>query len=142
MQSAVTAAEINAFFAEHFPERGGSQSIVKVERDYARMRFDMDENHLRPGGFVSGPTQMGLADGAAYVAVFTRLGIVPMAVTSSLTINFLRPCIGSAVVAEANLLKLGRSLAVIEVSVRADGSDKVSSHAVVNYALPSAPAAA
>ena len=79
---------------------------------------------------------MSMADSAAYFVVFTKLGIVPMAVTSNLTINFLRPCIGEAVIADGRLMKLGRTLAVIEVDLKAEGSDKVSSHAVVTYSIP------
>jgi len=85
---------------------------------------------------VSGPTQMGLADQAAYAAIFTKLGIVPMAVTSNLNINFLRPCKGDWVEADAHIIKLGRTLAVIEVNVRGSSSDKVSSQSIVNYSLP------
>ena len=79
---------------------------------------------------------MSMADSAAYFVVFTKLGIVPMAVTSNLTINFLRPCIGEAIIADGRLMKLGRTLAVIEVDLKAEGSDKVSSHAVVTYSIP------
>mgnify|MGYP000365564735 CR=1 FL=1 len=136
MASKVTAEEINAFYAAEFSGRGVQESVVEVGDDFARLRRTISDAELRPGGYISGPTQMGLADSAAYVAVFTRIGIVPMAVTSTLTMNFLRPCIGQAVVADARLLKLGKTLAVIEVEIRAEGSDKVSSHAVVNYAIP------
>ena len=136
MDSAVTAEAVNAFYKQHFSRGGAPETVLKVARDYALLQFQIDESHLRPGGYVSGPTQMGLADSAAYVAVFTRLGIVPMAVTSNLTINFMRPCIGSTVLAEAKVLKLGRTLAVIEVDVRAEGAAKAASHAVINYALP------
>jgi uncharacterized protein (TIGR00369 family) len=79
---------------------------------------------------------MAVADSAAYIAIFTRIGFTPMALTSNLNINFMRPCIGEAVIADAHLLKLGRTLAVVSVEVRAEGSDKISSHAVVNYSIP------
>ncbi|MBR9835638.1 MAG: PaaI family thioesterase [Alphaproteobacteria bacterium] len=136
MASKVTAAEVNAFYAQQFEGRSGQDQIVEVRENYARLRHDVTQQHLRPGNYISGPTQMALADSAAYVAIFTRTGIVPMAVTSNLNINFLRPCIGTAVVGEARLMKLGKALAVIEVEIRAEGSDKMSSHAIVTYALP------
>ncbi|MGB0261810.1 MAG: PaaI family thioesterase [Henriciella sp.] len=79
---------------------------------------------------------MSIADSAAYMAVMTRIGIVPMAVTSNLNINFLRPCIGDAVIADARLIKLGRTLAVVDVDIKARGSDKTASHAMVTYAIP------
>lgn len=102
----------------------------------AIMRLVAGPEHLRPGGYISGPTQMSMADSVTYMAIFTKLGITPMTVTSNLNMNFLRPCIGEAVTAEANLLKLGRTLAVAEVEIRAEGSDKVASHAIVTYSIP------
>lgn len=135
MASKVGLEEVNAFYSQTF-KGGGENRVLEVREDFARVRHTVDENNLRPGGFISGPTQMGIADSAAYIAVFTRIGIVPMALTSNLNINFMRPCIGDAVIADANLLKLGRTLAVISVDVRAEGSDKLSSHAVVNYSIP------
>ncbi len=134
----VTADEVNAFFEAAFAGGDGSGGVLEVAEDYALMRRRVGDVNMRPGGYISGPTQMAIADSAAYVAVFTRTGILPMAVTSSLTINFLRPCIGDAVMAEGRLMKIGKALAVIDVKIFAEGSDKVASHAVVNYALPRA----
>ncbi len=136
MPSKVTVAEANAFYAQAFPSEDGSGIVLAVEENFARLRRPVSDGNRRPGGYISGPTQMAMADSAAYVAIFTRLGIVPMAVTSSLTMNFLRPCIGTAVMADAHLMKLGRSLAVIEVHVYAEGAEKTASHAMVTYALP------
>lgn len=136
MTSKVTAGEVNAFYASSFPGSGDAQSVVEVQKGYARLCRKVGDESLRPGGYISGPTQMSMVDSAAYAVIFTELGITPMAVTSSLNINFLRPCIGAAVVGEARIIKMGRTLAVIEVEIRAEGSDKLSAHAVVNYALP------
>jgi uncharacterized protein (TIGR00369 family) len=137
MTSKVTPEEVNAFYASSFPGAGdGGQETVELRKGYALMRHDVGDKSLRPGGFISGPAQMSIVDSAAYAVIFTELGITPMAVTSNLNINFLRPCIGDALLAEARMIKLGRSLAVIEVEVRAEGAEKSSAHAVVNYALP------
>lgn len=139
MTSKVTPEEVNAFYASSFPGGGdGGQNVVELRKGYALMRRSVGDESLRPGGYISGPTQMSIVDSAAYSAIFTELGITPMAVTSNLNINFLRPCIGSALVAEARIIKIGKSIAVIEVEVRAEGNDKLSAHAVVNYALPKA----
>jgi uncharacterized protein (TIGR00369 family) len=62
-----------------------------------------------------------------------------MTVTSNLSINFLRPCIGDVVVADARVMKMGQALAVMDVDVRIEGAEKPSSHAVVTYALPRKP---
>lgn len=136
MGSVVTVEEVNAFYDSVFQGSGEQERVLELRENYARIRQPIDPGNLRPGGYINGPTQMAIDDSAAYIAIFTRIGITPMALTSNLNINFMRPCIGNAVVAEAKLLKLGKTLAVIEVEVRAEGSDKLSSHAVVNYSIP------
>ncbi|MEO1661476.1 MAG: PaaI family thioesterase [Pseudomonadota bacterium] len=136
MSLKVSVEEVNAFYDSVFKGTGEPARVLEVRENYARLRHPIDDGNIRPGGYISGPTQMAIADSAAYIAIFTRIGITPMALTSNLNINFMRPCIGNAVIAEAHILKLGRTLAVISVDVRADGSDKLSSHAVVNYSIP------
>lgn len=136
MGSVVTVEDVNAFYDSVFQGSGEQERVLEVRENYARVRQPIDPGNLRPGGYINGPTQMAIADSAAYIAIFTRIGITPMALTSNLNINFMRPCIGNAVIAEAEILKLGRTLAVISVDIRAEGSDKLSSHAVVNYSIP------
>ena len=123
MGSVVTAEEVNTFYDSVFQGAGEQERVLEVRENYARVRQPVDPGNLRPGGYINGPTQMAIADSAAYVAIFTRIGITPMALTSNLNINFMRPCIGNAVIAEAEILKLGRTLAVIAVDIRAEGSD-------------------
>lgn len=136
MTSKITADEANAYLLANFEGVGTRSHVELMEDGRTVMSLEAKAEHLRPGGYISGPTQMAIADSAAYMAVMTKLGIVPMAVTSNLSINFLRPCIGAAVVADARLMRLGKALAVIEVDIRARGSDKQSSHVVVTYAIP------
>jgi len=138
MTSKISVDQVNDFLEKAFEGREGITRplITTMEDGRAVVRLDINKDHIRPGGYVSGPTQMGLADQAAYAAIFTKLGIVPMAVTSNLNINFLRPCKGDWVEADAQIIKLGRTLAVIEVNVRGSSSDKVSSQSIVNYSLP------
>ena len=136
MGSKVSVEEVNVFYDSVFKGTGERERVLEVRENFARVRHPVDDTNMRPGGYISGPTQMAIADSAAYIAIFTRLGITPMALTSNLNINFMRPCIGNAVIAEAQLLKLGKTLAVISVDIRAEGSDNLSSHAVVNYSIP------
>ncbi|GGY36764.1 PaaI family thioesterase [Parvularcula lutaonensis] len=133
--SVVSAEEINAFLAKGF-ESGSLPDVKLAERDRVILRLDCGAEHLRPGGFVSGPTQMTMADTAAYVAVFTRMGLTPMALTSNLNINFLRPCQSTWLEAECRVLKFGRASVVSEVNLRGEASDKAVSHATVTYVLP------
>lgn len=136
MDSKVSKEEVNAFYDSVFQGAGEQERVLEVRHDYSKVRQSVDKANLRPGNYINGPTQMALADSAAYVAVFTRIGITPMALTSNLNINFLRPCIGTAVIAEARVLKLGRTLAVMDVEIKAEGNDRLSAHAVVTYSLP------
>lgn len=136
MASLVSVEAANAFMREAFAGDGTRPEVTRMAPGEATVRLEADSRHLRPGALISGPTQMSLADTVAYMVVFTQLGITPMAVTSSLNMSFLRGCRGSAVVADGRLLKLGRTLAVIEVTITAEGADAPASHAVVTYALP------
>ena len=135
--SAVSAAEMNAFFIANFKgDRGHLPDITHAAAGHIIMRAKMGEQNLRPPNFVSGPTQMQLADHCAYAVIFTRLGITPMAVTSNLNIDFLRPCIGKHVNVEGKMIKLGRFLAIISVELKGENSEKLASRATVTYALP------
>ena len=91
---------------------------------------------LRPGGLISGPTQMGFADMAAYALVLAHIGPVAMAVTSALNYQFLRPCRPGPLFADAHMLRLGRRLAVMDVRIWTDDADKPVGQANVTYAIP------
>ncbi len=136
MTSKVSVEDANTFLSTAFDRPDHRAQITLMEEGRAVQRLEVSAENMRPGGYISGPTQMAVADSAAYMAVMTLTGIEPMAVTSNLNINFLRPCIGGAVVADARVMKIGKALAVMDVDIRAEGSDKASSHAVVSYALP------
>ncbi|MEO0466421.1 MAG: PaaI family thioesterase [Pseudomonadota bacterium] len=127
--------EVKAFFAEAFVAEGRAE-VVELGEGTAKVRLEIKDMHKRPGGYVSGPTQLAMADTATYAAIFTRLGITPMAVTTSLNMSFLRPLICDVALAEARIIKLGRMLAVAEVNLRGEGSHSPAGHAVVTYALP------
>jgi uncharacterized protein (TIGR00369 family) len=132
-----TKEEIGQFMAEAFPS--GHFTIVEAGHNTATIRRRVTEHDIRPGGTVSGPTLMALADTALYVAIHATIGITPQAVTSNMNANFLRrPVADKELVAVCRLLKVGRSLAVGEVSLFSDGSDDPVAHVVGTYALPSA----
>lgn len=134
--SKVTPEEVNTFLAQGFAGSDGMPEVMRLEQDQALVRMACGPAQLRPGNLISGPTQMALADTAAYAAVFTRTGITPMAVTTNLSINFLRPCKGQWLEAEAKTLKFGRTGIVVEVNMRGDALDKLASQAIVTYVLP------
>lgn len=80
---------------------------------------------------------MALADGSAWIATLSRIGPVAMAVTSSLAINFLRrPPLDSHLLADAELLRLGRRLSVTEVRITSEDAGTLVAQATVTYAIP------
>lgn len=130
-----TKEEIAEFMKSEFPQ--AKYKIDEVNSNGSILSHDIGIDELRPGGTVSGPVMMGIADVALYVAILGRIGIVPLTVTTSLTINFLRkPTANSRIIAECKLLKVGRTLIVGEVSLYSDGSEELVAHVVGTYSVP------
>lgn len=104
------------------------------------LRLPYKVDFIRPGGTISGPVLFSLADLALYGVVLSRIGHVELAVTTSLTINFLRRPSPGDLCARARLLKLGNRLAVGEVAIWRDaddgGQDRPVAHATGTYSIP------
>ncbi|MEP7031696.1 MAG: PaaI family thioesterase [Pseudolabrys sp.] len=135
----MTAAQIADLLHEVFPQSfypGCGHTIENVNFGHVRVRWAFDPKSLRPGGTVSGPTMMELADFAMYVAVFSAIGPQPLAVTTNLTINFLRKPAAADLIAEAKLLKVGKRLAVGEVTITSEGSHEPVAHVTSTYSIP------
>lgn len=132
------AAALNAFMAEAFPqsEPGSRGYVVSAAPGHVQARMDPTDKALRPGGLISGPTQMGFADMAAYALVLAHIGPVAMAVTSALNYQFLRPCRPGSLFADAHMLRLGKRLAVMDVRIWTDDLLKPVGQANVTYAIP------
>ncbi len=128
-------ARLRAAFPEMFHD-GSGYDIEEVWHRGCRVRFRFHENSLRPGGTVHGPAMMALADFAMYVAVLASIGWEPLAVTTNLSINFLKKPGRRDLVAEVRLIKLGKRLAVGEVAIRSDGDDELAAHVTSTYSIP------
>ena len=130
-----TTAEIADFIATDFPQ---NNCIIEASGDKgATVRHIIGERELRPGGTVSGPVLMAVADIALYVAILGEIGIVPLTVTTSMNINFLRkPSAEKDIIGICRLLKLGRTLATGDVYLYSEGDDRPVAHAVGTYAIP------
>ena len=127
--------EISALIASAFPE--SKCAIHEVGNRGATVSLEIGPRDLRPGGTVSGPVLMSLADLALYVAILGEIGMVPLAVTTSLTINFLRkPEADKRVIGVCKLMKVGKSLAVGEVSLYSEGINEPVAHVVGTYSIP------
>lgn len=127
--------ELEQFLIAEFPQ--ADFIIDSIGERSATVRKVITSQHLRPGGTVAGPVLMELADVAVYVAILAEAGLVALAVTTSLNINFLRkPSADKDVIAECRLLKIGKSLVVGEVSIFSEGDSEPVAHAVASYSLP------
>jgi uncharacterized protein (TIGR00369 family) len=135
----MNVAEVEAFLEREFPQislHGKLYAIEAVAPLACRMRLAYHDSQLRPGGTISGPAMMALADLALYVAVLASIGPVGLAVTTHLSINFLRKPEKRDLLAECRLLKLGRRLAVGEVALRSVGQDDLVAHVTGTYSIP------
>jgi len=139
-EPALTHSELESFLRNEFPQvfkAGSGLSIEEIWHGGAQVRQAYREDFIRPGGTISGPTMMALADFAMYVAVLSSIGVVPLAVTTNLSINFLRKPSAADLLAEAKLMKLGKRLAVGEVAIRLAGGVELVAHATSTYSIPS-----
>jgi uncharacterized protein (TIGR00369 family) len=134
----MTVEALEEFLSGAFPDRPDSRGrVIGVSPGQTISRLTPTDAMLRPGGIVSGPTQMALVDLAAYAVVLAHIGPVAMAVTSALSINFLRGCPVAPLFASASLIKLGRRLAVTDVRLwQADQQDRPIAQSSVTYAIP------
>ena len=128
-------SKIQAFFEQEFPDSG--LVIESITEKGAILKRAVTSKDLRPGGTVSGPFMMTLADAALYAAIFGELGLITLAVTTSFSINFLnKPAAEHSILAECKLLKVGRQLVVGEVTLYSEGSLAPIAHAVGTYSIP------
>jgi uncharacterized protein (TIGR00369 family) len=129
---------VNALLRRAFPgaNQAATMDVTSVEPGRIHMVAPYREGLLRPGGVISGPTLMSMADSAAYALVLSHIGDQLMAVTSQLNIGFLRGAQPGDIHADAELLRLGRRLAVMDVRIWTESPDRLAAQANVTYALP------
>lgn len=135
----LTAQELERRLAAEFREAFHSDSglsILQVWHGGCRARLAFRETSTRPGGTISGPTLMMLADVAMYVGLLASIGWVPLAVTTNLNINFLRKPARAALLAECRLIKIGRRLAVGDIAITSEGEADLVAHATSTYSIP------
>ena len=135
----MTAAELDAFLRTELPQlfNYDDLAIEHADGQTCQVRQRFRESMLRPGGTISGPTLMVLADLAMYVVLLSAIGPIGLAVTTNLNINFLRKgAAGQDVLAAARLLKLGRRLAVGEVNLLSGSSPDPIAHVTSTYSIP------
>ncbi len=137
--SLISIEELDCLAREKLPfARISKFHTEELKSGRAIVRAPYSNEFLRPGGTISGPIMMGLADFAMYAAVLTRVGIVELALTTNLNINFLHRPEPGDLLAKARLIKLGKRIAVGEVEVYVDGQEDMVAHVTSTYSLPPA----
>lgn len=133
-----TADEINDFLLESFPAAAADGiRCIEVGEGSATARWPYDESALRPGGYISGPVMFSLADSALWFASFTSIGIEAMAVTSEMSIRFLRPALGGDLMARATIQSTSHRRLVGSIELWIDGAqDKLVAVAQGTYVRP------
>ena len=138
--SKISPDSFNALIAEELPSTADSGVYLRsIEPGKAEMVLPYSERLLRPGGTIAGPFMMMLADVCMYAVVLSLLGEVKLAVTTNLNINFLRKPANTELVAVGTIIKMGKRLAVIEVSIYSD--EDIVAHTTGTYSIPPAPTA-
>ncbi len=131
----VSRTGTEAFLKREFPQ--ATFEIESFDEDSVTIRRRIGIEDLRPGGTVSGPSMMSLADCAIYIAVLREIGLIALAVTTSLNFNFLRkPVANKDILGVCKILKLGKSLAVGEVTIYSEGDNRPIAHSVGTYSIP------
>lgn len=139
---AMNPVELDDFLAAAFPDSRVTYRVTRSDDHGVEVLQPAESIMLRPGGTVSGPTLMTLADTVAYLAVVARIGPEPLTVTSHLAIDFLRKPSPGGLRATGEVLKLGRRQAVIAIRIYSDTADsgnEMVAYATSTYALPSNP---
>jgi uncharacterized protein (TIGR00369 family) len=135
----MTKADLETFLAKEFPQAfhpGSGITIERVDCGDCRVRLAYSDRYIRPGGTISGPAMMMIADFALYVAILSAIGPVGLAVTTNFNINFLRRPDQRDILADARIMKLGKRLAVMEVTLYSDGIDEPIAHVTSTYSIP------
>ncbi|MGB0608027.1 MAG: PaaI family thioesterase [Paracoccaceae bacterium] len=132
-----TSTTLIEYLEQVFPQIKGEFTVLELAERQLKVKLNIQDKHLRPGGTVSGPTMFSLADVSVYMAILAMIGPQPLTVTTGCSLDFMRkPAGGQDIIASCKLLKLGRSLAVGDVLIHSDGTAEPVVRATMTYAIP------
>ncbi|WP_299871197.1 PaaI family thioesterase [uncultured Cocleimonas sp.] len=135
--SKITLDNFNSLLAEGLPWAAETGIILESVYDgFATMRLPYHDKSTRPGGTISGPHMMMLSDACMYAVVLSMIGEVQLAVTTNFNINFLRKPSESDLIAEGEIIKLGKRLAILEVSIYSSSDNEIVAHSTGTYSIP------
>jgi uncharacterized protein (TIGR00369 family) len=137
MDAILTEAELSDFLRVTFPQVKDDFAVERLTPDGIILRLKVSPRHLRPGNTISGPSMFGLADVAFYFALMSRIGLQALAVTTNVSIDFLRkPAPDADLLGEARILKIGKHLAAGDVLIRSDGQPQIVARAGLTFSIP------
>ena len=129
--------DLQVFMEEHFAQVAKDFTVESVGENEITVRLHVSDKNLRPGGTVSGPSMFSLADVSIYLAILAMIGPEALAVTTNCSIDFMRkPEAGKDLIGQTKLHKLGRTLAVGDVLIFSEGSQKPVARASLTYSIP------
>lgn len=136
MKPVMTIEQLHQMMRDTFPQQAEQFEITEIRDDGVSVRMNVGEQHLRPGGTISGPAMFTLADCAFYYAILTMIGPKMLTVTTSAQIDFMRKPLPGDLIGEARILKLGKALVVGDVLIHSVHDDKPVARASVTYSIP------
>lgn len=137
MGLAMDKSALSAFLQMEFAQVADDFTIEELREMGILVRLKVDERHLRPGGTVSGPSMFALADVSIYLAVLAMVGPKALAVTTNISMDFMRkPAAAADLLCDCRLLKLGKTLAVGDCLIRSEGMEAPVARASMTYAIP------
>mgnify|MGYP006095423129 FL=1 len=136
MKPLMSKIDLEKFLEKEFPQVSNNFKILNTKPNSLSMLMHISDEHLRPGGTVSGPTMFLLADVSFYLATLSIIGPKSLTVTTNCSINFLRKPNISDLISESRVLKIGKTLSVGDVLIYSEGIKEPVAHASLTYSIP------
>ena len=136
MKPLMSKIDLENFLEKEFPQVSNNFKILNTKSNSLSMLMHISDEHLRPGGTVSGPTMFLLADVSFYLATLSMIGPKSLTVTTNCSINFLRKPNISDLISETRVLKIGKTLSVGDVLIYSEGIKEPVAHASLTYSIP------
>ena len=136
MKPLMSKVDLENFLEKEFPQVSNNFKILNTKPNSLSMLMHISDEHLRPGGTVSGPTMFLLADVSFYLATLSIIGPKSLTVTTNCSINFLRKPNISDLISETRVLKIGKTLSVGDVLIYSNGIKEPVAHASLTYSIP------
>ena len=136
MKPLMSKIDLEKFLEKEFPQVSNNFKILNTNPNSLSMLMHISDEHLRPGGTISGPTMFLLADVSFYLATLSIIGPKSLTVTTNCSINFLRKPNISNLISESRVLKIGKTLSVGDVLIYSEGIKEPVAHASLTYSIP------